>query len=202
MIVALLLAAGVTATPVPTYLVERLVTLNGATVRLSVFRDQVAVLARESGDGMPKVRRRRLTGLEYSVVEQVVRESYEELSRHPESPQGPGEGTVEYRLAPTGEVALRLKRPLTAVPSLASARLDKALDGLMAEMEEGPAGRQDLSSWEPREGDRVLLDDGRVVEVLEVLDAPDGPVARIGSGPLSEYVSVRELRSQAVRKVP
>jgi hypothetical protein len=93
--------------------------------------------------------------------------------------------------------------PAGTVPVLGAARLGQALDGLEARMSRFAGTREDLSAWQPKVGEWVELEDGRIVQVLEVLPNPPGQVVRlqIGDGPASVFMSDDELRRQAVRRV-
>ena len=53
MIAAAIVALAAVAAAPPTYVVERVVTRNGASTRLSVFRNGVAVLARKGAGEKP-----------------------------------------------------------------------------------------------------------------------------------------------------
>jgi hypothetical protein len=203
MIVAAVIAlAAVAATP-PTYLVERVVTRNGTSTRLSVFRNCVAVLARKGADETPGIVRQPLSEIEVQVLTQVVEECYPDLERFAGTGQAPVEGTVELRLAPAGREILSIQYPVTAVPTVAASRLMQALDGLEARLTRTNVTREDLRDWEPKIGDRAELEDGRTVEVLDVLTANDTVLirAQVGEGPASIFLSVDELRRLALRRV-
>ncbi len=205
MIGAFVLALAVSAAPDPTYVVERVVNLNGSVTRVSVFRNGVAVLARRSAGQAENVIRQPLSKVELQVIEQVVEESYRELERFDSAgADTPGPGKVELRVAPAGRTPLRLRYSVATAPSLALARLTQALDGLEARLVQTRVTREDLSGWEPAPGDRVELEDGRVVEVLSVTPAPDRIVVhvQVGEGPASFFVTDEELRRLAVRRVP
>ena len=55
----------------------------------------------------------------------------------------------------------------------------------------------------PEVGERVELEDGRIVEVTELFDSGDGPLARVkvGEGPVTLFMTLDELRRTAVRRV-
>jgi len=199
----LLVLAGAAAAP-PTYLVERVVTLGGGSTRVSVFRNGVAVLSRSGGSGQPSVVRQQLADVELSVLAQVVEECYPELVRFGDLGGGPGEGQAEVRLAPEGKDPLVIRYSLTSAPSVASSRLSKALDGIEARLAGTNVDREDLRAWMPAVGERVELEDGRIVEVLEVLPVETGALirAQVGDGPASIFVSADELRRLALRRVP
>jgi len=204
--VAVLLLAAATPAPTepPSYLVERVVTVGGASTRVSVFRDGVAVLARSSAGGEPVVVRQQLTDVEFQVLAQVVEECYPDLVRFYDLGKGPGEGRVELRLASEGREPLVIRFALTAAPSLASSRLAKALDGVEARLERTNVSREDLRTWIPAVGERVELEDGRIVEVSDVVAGETGLVvhARVGEGPVSIFLSADELRRLALRRIP
>ncbi len=202
---ALVLAAVAAATPAapPSYLVERVVTVNGASTRVSVFRNGVAVLARAAAGGEPSVVRQPLTEVELRVLTQVVEECYPELARFAGMGQSPVAGTVDLRLAPPDRDPLALRYPVTAAPGVAASRLAQALDALESRLAKATGTREDLRAWEPKVGERVELEDGRTVEIVDVMDANGSLVVRaqIGAGPASMFVGVEELRRIAVRRV-
>ncbi|MBZ5589237.1 MAG: hypothetical protein LAO05_11810 [Acidobacteriia bacterium] len=198
----LLVLMGATAAP-PTYLVERVVTLGSTSTRLSVFRNGVAVLVRSATGENGSLVRQPLSEVELLVLTQVVEECYPELVRFGELGKGPGEGRVELRLAPPGRDPLLIRFALTAAPTLATSRITQALDGVEARMERTNVSREDLHDWQPSVGDRVELEDGRVVEVKDVLLGPEGMVvhAQVGEGPVSIFLSADDLRRLALRRV-
>jgi hypothetical protein len=200
---ALLLALAAAAAAPPTYLVERVVTLGSGSTRISVFRNGVAVLARGGPSVEPTVVRQQLSDPELQVLTQVVGECYPELVRFGDLGSGPGAGEAELRLAPEGKDPLVIRFALTAAPSVASSRLSRALDGVQARLEKTNVSREDLRDWMPAVGERVELEDGRVVEVLEVLPVESGALVRaqVGDGPASIFVSADELRRLALRRV-
>jgi hypothetical protein len=202
MIAALFLVAAAAAAD-PTYVVERVVTVGGEVRRTSVFRNGVAVVAREKAGEKKRVLRQPLNEIELQVLTQIVEESYPDLTRFGSVSQSPVEGMVDLRLAPPGREPLTLRFPLSGVQSLGVARIGQALDGLEARMT-GPGGiREDLRGWQPNVGDWLELEDGRVGQVIEV--APNGPDflvrVEIGTGPASIFVSDEELRRITVRRI-
>jgi hypothetical protein len=201
--VLLIAAATPAPSPPPSYLVERVVTVGGASTRVSVFRSGVAVLSRSEAGGAPAVVRQPLTEVELRVLAQVVEECYPELVRFGDLGRGPGEGTAELRLAPEGREPLVVRFALTAAPSLASDRLTRTLDGLQARLERTTVTREDLRGWTPAAGELVELEDGRVVEVLDVISGEGGLMvhAQVGDGPVSIFLSADELRRLALRRV-
>ncbi len=204
MIAALLLvAAAAGGAPEPSYVVERVVRVGDDMRRTSVFRNGVAVAVREKGGKRVHFARETLDDVELKVIVQVTEEAYPELRRFAGPVDGPGFGTVEFRLAPPGMEPLTVRFPAGSVESLAAARIGQALDGLDAEMARFRGEREDLRNWEPRVGESVQLEDGRTVEVRDVLYSQTGVVLRlqIGDGPASIYLSEDELRRLAVRRV-
>ncbi len=199
-----LVALAAAATPAPTYVVERVVTLNGAVTRISVFRNGVAVLARRHPGEKENVVRQPLSEVEMKVVTQVVEECYPELARFGTVGDTPGPGWVELRVAPADRAPLLIRYAVTAAPSLALSRLTHALDGLEARLVATRVTRDDLSSWEPAAGDRVELEDGRIVKVLSVTPNPNGVFVvhlQVGDGPSTFFITDGELRRLAVRRV-
>jgi len=203
-IAALALGIAVAAAPAtPTYVVERVVRTGGEMRRTSVFRDGIAVAVREKDGVRTSFVRRPLTEIELQVIVQVAEEAYPDLERLAAPPGGAGLGSVELRLAPPGREPLTVRVAAGSVPVLGAARLGQALDNLEAEMGRLQGAREDLRGWQPRVGERVELDDGRTVLVLEVLGSPNGNVLRlqIGDGPTSIFMGEGELRRVAVRRV-
>jgi hypothetical protein len=203
-IAALALAlVAATAAPEPTYFVERVVTMGGEVRRTSVFRNGMAVVVRERQGERKHLVRQRLTDIELQVIVQVTEEAYPDLARFSSPGQGPGLGTVELRLAPPEKQPLIVRFPAGTVLVLGAARLGQALDGLEARMSRFAGTREDLSAWQPKVGEWVELEDGRIVQVLEVLPNPPGQVVRlqIADGPASVFMSDDELRRRAVRRV-
>lgn len=202
---AALLTAGVVAaaTPAPTYLVERVVTSGSNVTRLSVFRDGVAVLVQRGGDGQPKVLERQLDAVERKVMSQVVSECYPEIAALAAPPKVPGSDTFELRLAPPEREPVIVKFPVAAVLSLGAGRLQQALDQLERKIGSQRGPHEDLSSWEPAVGERVELEDGRVLEVTELVDSTDGSMIRtvVVGAPVSQFWRVEELRRRAVRRL-
>ncbi len=203
MIAALLLALAAAGEPQPTYLVERVVTLGGEVHRTSVFRNGVAVFTDAKPGKAKRVLRQPLTDVELGVLAQIAEQSYDDLARVGGPVRGPGEGSVELRLAPLGKPPLVIRYAVSAVPPLAAARIGQALDGLEASLARLPATREDLRAWVPSVGDKIELTDGRIVEVLEVLTSGDGLLVRvrIGDGPATMFLAEEELRRLALRRV-
>ncbi|MFI5167373.1 MAG: hypothetical protein ACHQQS_12170 [Thermoanaerobaculales bacterium] len=201
--IATAVLALVVAAPPPTFVVERVITMGGQTVRVSVFRDGVAVLARERTGEAKQVLRQTLSSAELQVVTQVVEESYPEIARFAAVGQGPGTGTIELRLAPAGKEPLTVKLAVLAAPSLALARVMGALDALEARLSRDTVTREDFSAWRPAVGEWLQLEDGRVVKVFELLDAGDHLVVgvQIGDGPALQFIAEGDLRRAAVRRV-
>ncbi|HUK12681.1 MAG TPA: hypothetical protein VLW17_05205 [Thermoanaerobaculaceae bacterium] len=202
LLLAALLAVEASSPP-PSYVVERLVTVGDQTRRLSVFRDGAAVLSSGPEHGERRVVRQTLGAVEQGVIAQVVAECYADVARFPTVGEAPGAGTVELRLAPAGKPALDVVVPLTAARTLGVARLVQALDNLEARLARETRSREDLSAWEPAVGERVELEDGRVVEVVELLDADDKRLVlvRIGDSPSTIFMPEDELRRVAVRRI-
>ena len=203
---ALVMVAAATPTPAatPSYLVERVVTVGAGTTRVSVFRNGFAVLSRGVAGEQPAVVRQALTDVELQVLTQVVEECYPDLARFPAMGQAPVGGTVDLRMAPVGRDPLALRFPVTAAPGVAASRLTQALDALEERLARTSAAREDLREWEPKIGERVELEDGRTVEIVDIVSTNDKPVVRaqIGEGPASIFLGVEELRRLAVRRVP
>jgi hypothetical protein len=202
-IAAVLLALAAAAPPDPTYLIERVVTIPGAVRRTSVFRNGVAVFVVQNPGEAKRVLRQPLTEVELSVLVQVVEDGYADLARVDGGGQAPVEGSVEMRLAPVGRPPLTLHYPVSAVLPFAAARISQALDGLEANLVRLGGTREDLREWVPKVGDRVVLEDGRTVLVLEAMPAGDRLVLRlqIGDGPASVFMNDDELRNKALRRV-
>jgi hypothetical protein len=202
-IAAVLLVLGATAPPEPTYLVERVVTVGGEVRRTSVFRNGVVVFVVQKPGEAKRVMRQPLTEVELSVITQIAEESYADLARFSSVGQAPGEGRVELRLAPIGRQPLILQYNVSGVPPMAAARVGQALDGLESTLARLGASREDLREWVPKVGERVKLEDGRIVLVLEVLPNGDRLLVRaqVGQGPASIFLSDEELRRMALRRV-
>jgi len=202
LLLAVLLAVEPAAPP-PSYVVERVVSAGGQTRRLSLFRDGAAVLSTGPEHGEKRVLRQTLGAVEQGVIAQVVAECYPDVARFATVGEAPGAGTVELRLAPPGRPALDVVVPLTAARTLGVARLVQALDNLEARLARETRAREDLSAWEPAVGERAELEDGRVVEVVELLDADDKRLVlvRVGDGPSTVFMPEAELRRVAVRRI-
>ncbi len=203
MIAAVVLLVAAAAAPEPSYIVERVVTVGGQTRRISVFRNGVAAVVREKAGEEKHLLRQPLTEVELQVLTQIVEESYPDLARLGSPGQSPVEGNVELRLAPRGREPLVVRFSPTGVQAMGAARIGQALDGLEERMTRPGGIREDLREWQPTVGDWLELEDGRTVQVVEVL--PNGPGilvrAQIGNGPASIFVSDEELRRIAVRRV-
>ncbi|MEP0774934.1 MAG: hypothetical protein HRF46_11305 [Acidobacteriota bacterium] len=197
--IALLLALAAAAPP--TYLVERVTSDDRGSLRLTVFRDRMAVLARRAGPADPQVTRVRLDELEYRVVAQVVEECYGELARSGQAEGVLGGAITEVRLAPADKPPIAVKLSSTSARLLAAARLERALDELQRRIEQTPVGAEDLSDWEPRVGERVQLADGREGKVAALLPASVGVLVQLDIGPVSEYFPLDELRRKAVKRI-
>ncbi|MCU0293083.1 MAG: hypothetical protein MUF10_14000 [Thermoanaerobaculaceae bacterium] len=200
LMVALVLAA----TPEPSYLVERVVRVEGQTRRVTLFRDGTAVLLRRDGAGNEDLRHVQVGSLVYGQIEQVVREVYPEMTEFATMGNGPGTGTVELRLAPPGIATLVFRLAVASSPSAATARLGATLDALEERIIAGKAPPEDLRLWEPRVGERVEMDDGRVVTILDVMGTASGGGVvwiRAGSSMMRESLDVEDLRRRAVRRV-
>ncbi len=185
----------------PTYLVERVTTSDQGVVRVTVFRDRMAVLARRAGQGEPQITGVRLDEVEYAVVAHVVAECYDELARRPADEDALAGGKTEFRLAPPEKDPLVVTLSQTAVRTLAAARLERALNELQRRIEQTPPGAEDLSSWDPVVGEKVVLADGREGRVAALLPSSEGVLVQLDVGPVSQYMTVSELRRRAVRKL-
>ncbi len=200
---AILLVMAVAIAAEPSYLVERVVTCGGEVRRVSVFRNGTLVVATSRAGQPPHLRRRPLDEVERQVLQQLVEESYTALAEGKyRVDKAPGD-TVEVRLAPPGREPMRLVAALALVRPLPLCRVEHALDELELTMAEGPAEREDLSSWVPVVGERLELLDGRLVTVTEVFAGEEDLVVylRIGDGPAAEYFFLRELRAKVGRRV-
>jgi hypothetical protein len=201
--VAAFVIAGLAAAVEPTYIVERVVTLNGEVHRVSVFRNAVAVVVREKPGEEKQVLRQPLTQIELDVLKQVVDEGYPDVAKLGGIGQAPVEGAVELRLAPPGREPLVVRYSVASVQALGVTRIAQALDGLEARMTRPGGIREDLSNWQPTVGDRLELEDGRTGQVIEVLPNGTGSLVRvrIGGGPTSLFVTDEELRKMTVRRI-
>lgn len=198
--IALLVAASLSVST-PTYLVERVAASGERTRRVSVFRDGTAVLALREGSEKPAVTRRRLDPVVLQSLKQVVEESYPELREFAGFEGAPGEAHVELRLAPTGLEALIVRLPVASVPSLAGARLMRAIDDVDAWLATYQPGQEDLSRWQPEVGQKVELADGTIVQVLALLNEGNVVQVRVGEGPSQIFFDLEELRERAVRRL-
>lgn len=200
---AIVLAVALALVSEPTCLVERVVSAGETVQRTSVFRDGVLVVAVSRRGEMPDVRRRTLNEVELRVISQVVEECRDALAEGGYSFDEVHGDAVEFRLAPSGKPPLKVELGLAAVAPLPLARVGQALDELEKTLREGPAVRDDLSRWVPKVGDTVMMDDGRMMTVLEVLAGDEDLVVhlQIGDGPAAAYYLLRELRQRAVRRV-
>lgn len=189
--------------PPPTYLVERVVHVNGEVRRVSVFRDGSFALAWSRPGQEKTVLRRTLLPSELDVMVQVVGESYSEVSKQVGLAEGAGSALVELRVAPPGREPVVVRYPLESALNLVASRLCKALDELEAVLLSGKPVREDLRRWQPQVGEWVELEDGRLVSIIESLEAGAGLIYRlqIGDGPASVYMPAEELRRLAVRRV-
>jgi hypothetical protein len=202
-VIGLVLALAVQVSPPPSYLVERVVSSETGTRRVSVFRDGTAVLVVRPRVGEPRLVKTSLTQVEFGALLQVVEEAYRGLEQAAPS-EAPGEATVELRLAPPGHAPLIVRYALSAVPTVGAVRAGQAMDALETRLASPHPTREDLSGWLPQVGDRVELEDGRVVEVTDVLTAGAAPLirVRVGQGPVVAFFKLDELRRLAVRRLP
>jgi len=202
-VIALVLALALGSGP-PTYLAERVVTMGQQTRRVSVFRDGTAVVAMRDGLGEPRVIRQTLHGIEMQVLLQVLDECYDDLARMRPPSYSPGGGWVEWRIAPPERAPLVVRLPQAGTPMAVVVRLAQALDGIENRLITEPGGREDLSQWIPAKGERVLLADGRTVEVRSVGDSSVGILVSVVvvDNPIGQVFTLEEIRLQAVRRVP
>lgn len=196
-------SSAMTPAGTPTYLVERIVTVGEDSRSLSVFRDGIVVLLRRAGGTVVEELRRELSVVEQDAIGRVVAECAAELDRAGVLDGGPGSGTLLLRLAPPGREPRSWTLPLAAVPNLATARLSGALDELERALVQQRARRDELEAWHAAPGDRLELEDGRTVTILELRDTDSGTVARVqvGAGPLTFFAGTDELRRMAVRRI-
>ncbi|HYB22307.1 MAG TPA: hypothetical protein VED41_00820, partial [Solirubrobacteraceae bacterium] len=161
-------------------------------------------LARGQAGEATQVLRQNLTPVELQVLVQVVEECYPEVARFAGADQAPGTGSIELRLAPDGKEPLTIRLALLAAQSVGLVRVMKALDALEARLARDTVAREDLTGWRPSVGERLQLDDGRVVKVLGVHDAGNHSVVevQIGEGPALQFIDEADLRRAAVRRVP
>ena len=97
-----------------------------------------------------------------------------------------GAGSVELRLAPPGQAPLvfRLRRRCGTFGCHGPPHA--TLDALEERILSGKPPAEDLRLWEPRSGERVELEDGRVVDILDVMGTARGGLAvrfRVGDSP-------------------
>ncbi len=189
--------------PAPSYLVERLVSIGGEVQRVSVFCDGTAVLVMRSADAEPKLLEANLNAVERRVIEQAVADCVVELERLGTTSDVEGPDWIELRLAPPGRAPLVVRTPVNAIRSLQASRLMGMLDNLQQELKAGRRTREDLSAWVPEMGQRVEIEDGRILEVADWVDVTsDAPVLlHVVGAPVSEYWALAELRRRAVRLV-
>jgi len=201
MLGAVLLAA--LAVAPPSHLVERVVTTPQQTRRVSVFRDGTAVVALRQGLDEPHVIRQELQPLELRVLLQVIDETYQDLARLRPPEFAPGGTWVELRLAPSERAPLVVRLPLAGTPHAAVVRISQALDGIENRLLADPVDRENLSSWAPAVGERVRLEDGRVVEVRSISGSEVGVIVTVEvvGNPVRQVFMLEELRRQAVRRV-
>lgn len=185
----------------PTYLVERVAAREDGSVRVTVFRDRIAVLARRGPQAEAQITRVRLDDVEFGVIAQVVEECYGELALSPNSEDSLAGLCTEVRLAPPDRPPLFVRLSDTSVRLLAAGRLERALDDLQRRIEQTPPGADDFSAWEPAVGERVLLADGREGRVAALLPTSGGVLVQLDVGPVSEYIGIDELRRKAVKRL-
>jgi hypothetical protein len=201
-VTVLLLALALAGAP-PTYLAERVTTLGQQTRRVSVFRDGTAVVALRDGLAEPTVIRQRLNGVELKVLIQVLEECYDELAGVRAPRDAPGGAWVEWRLAPPARQPLIVRLPQAGTPLAVVVRLAQALDGIETRLVDEPSGREDLSLWFPKVGERLLLADGRTVRVRGVNNSEVGVLVgvEVVDNPIGQVFTLEELRRQAIRLV-
>jgi len=187
----------------PSYLVERLATIDGTAQRISVFRDGTAALVRRKPSAEADVVEHRLGVTEQQVMTQVVSECYAELQEYVPEGEDRGSEWVELRLAPPDREPRVIRFPSGSLRSLNAGRLSRALDDLEMELKSDRNRRDDLSTWQPEVGQRLLMEDGRVLEVSELIEASGGVVYHMTviGAPASQFWSLDELRRRGSRLV-
>ncbi len=196
----LMLAA---AAPPPSFIVERVVVEGPRSERVSVFRDGSAVLVRRDGAAAPVIRRQVLAPAELRVYVQLAEEVYAELRTFSSAGDAPGDARLEIRVAPPGRDAVEVTMPVTAVPSVAARRVMQAMDDLAAVLDELPGDREDLSAWQPKPGERLLLRDGREVMIVEMHPGSTAPIVEVSTagGAVRLFYDLDELRELALRRI-
>ncbi len=153
----------------PSPVVERVVTVNGRKVRLSLFDNREAVVSVHGRDGSVTLRRRRLREHEYGVYLEVLEENLpqlEKLGGEADLIEEGGRGQITiYR---TGKPPLVLRYAALQTPKLALGRVIAALDDLEEEVLRTNTGHDQLEAWEPRVGDQVVMVNGQTATVTEV----------------------------------
>lgn len=155
--------------PVP--VAERIVVNREVATRVTLFSNRAVIVTIRQGDEQTFFRRITLEPEDYLVYLETLNTEAGKISDDPTSSDVQAEASTVMLTLHVGPDAPRLFRfsPL-AISSLPLSRVMGALDDLEATVVAASPSAQELTGWEPREGDRVQLFNNRFAEVVEILD--------------------------------
>ncbi len=173
---------------VPSPVVERVVTIDSSTTRLSLFDNRVAVVSLAKDGLQTLVRRRTLSEEAYIGYLAAMTEALPGLDVLEPQQDLPvvGVGVVTLHVGKGPERILRYATRRS--PELALGRLLAMLDDLQKVVLDTKPAHDALASWTPQRGDRVRMVTGQTAEVIEVHD-DGGVVVRYVDVGVIEFVA-------------
>ncbi len=155
--------------PVP--VVERIITQTNVLSRVTLFSNMVVVVTISENGVQGFFRKHHLPQDQYMIYLDILQTNAGELGPNPvaSAVNSPHTQTmVTLHIGPDSPRLIRFS-PMATV-SLPLARIIGALDDLENLVREASPSAEELSTWEPKRGDRVELMNGTFAEVEEVLE--------------------------------
>lgn len=200
---ALLLASvapGRGSSRVPTAVVERVVSGDRQTVRLTVFNDRVAVVSKQEDGEQVFFRLLTLEAEEYEALREVV------LADAPAAAAaalrrgaGVGGARARVRIVMDDGSVVEIPYQTGTLLDLAGARLVAVLDDLEDRVSEVSEYYEQLRAWQPEKGDLVELVTGVRARVVDVHS--DGSVTLAHEDVFIRERVPEDSRSERIRRV-
>jgi hypothetical protein len=190
------LAATVVGAQAPVPVAERVMTHGDTATRVTLFSNQVVVVTIREAGVQGFIRQITLPEDQYMIYLSILQTAAEELDEEPVSSDiSTSHDAIELTLH-IGPNAPRVVdfSPMATV-ALPLAKIMGALNDLEDQVRNASPSAAELSTWEPRRGDRVELRAGgyaRVAEVLEdgvlVLEHESTYIREVGSADARDQV--------------
>jgi hypothetical protein len=168
-LVACMSASAVAQAPLP--VAERIVTHGETTTRLSLFTNQMVVVAISESGTQGFLRRLSLPDDQYIIYLSILQDAVAELGERPVSSDvSTSHDAVELTLHIGPDAPRVLRFSPMAIVNLPLSKIIGALNDLEEQVRAASPSAAALSTWEPRRRDRVELMTGGFARVVEVLD--------------------------------